>query len=442
MTDSKPKTLMSLLSRHRYLHRGYGKDPEPRKRVKGTLDKQAVLLLIVQGLYTAATALSILFVNVFIWKLSRDYALLGWFALSQHVSGAFTFYFAGKWVKEYNKMNSLRVGIALSAALYLLILLLGDLAAEYAIWIGCLQGISSSFFWLAFNVVYFEITEPDNRDRFNGMAGFLGAISGMVAPWLSGFTIHQLGDQQGYSVIFGASFIIFVLGVIFSFFLKKRKVEGCYEWTYAFKQLTDHHNPWRKIFFGMSFQGIREGVFMFLVGLLVYTVTNNEFRLGSYSFITSGVSLVSFWLLGKWMNPALRVRFMVLGTFALSLVMLPLFIQVNYLFLLLFGIGTSLFYPMFAIPITSTVFDLIGRDDSAVKHRVEYVVLRETGLNAGRIIGILLYIAFVSWIGTERELPLVSFMMLIGSAPIVTGLLMSKMEYFIKKVHVQQKTFE
>ncbi|CAM3542173.1 MFS transporter [Marinicrinis lubricantis] len=434
-TDSKNKKTFPRLTIQRHTMPGIPyavrskkqEEKEPGNKTKAALDRQSILLLTVQGLHGAATALSILFVNVFIFKQSRDFGLIGWFALFQHLGGTLTFYFAGKWVKEHNKMITLRIGISLSAVMYLVILFLDGQAARFALLLGTLQGISSGLFWLAFNVVYFEITGPHNRDRFNGIAGLLGSLSGMLAPWLSGFIIGQLGDGKGYPVIFSTSLAVFIVAVVFSFFLKKRKVDGKYEWFYAFKHLADHKNPWRKAFTGLVFQGIREGIFFFLVGLLVYEVTQNEFRLGTYSFITSAVGLLSFWLIGRWMKPKRRLKFMLVGTIALLVFILPFFVQLSYPTLLIFGIGTSLFFPMFAIPMTSSVFDLIGKDQKAVEHRVEYVVLRETGLNVGRILGNLLFIAFVTWIGIEQRIPFIIFLVVIGSSPIISWIFMRKM---------------
>ncbi|MFD2671297.1 MFS transporter [Marinicrinis sediminis] len=427
-TGSKPKQLPFLFVHHA----PHGEAKEPSKRAEQSFDRQAILLLTVQGLYAAATALSILFVNVFIWKISKNYALIGWFALTQHVCGTLTFFLAGKWVKQWNKMNVLRAGIALSALQYLTILLLGQQAARYALLIGALQGISAGFFWLAFNVVYFEITNPGNRDRFNGWAGLLGSTAGMIAPWVSGVLISRLGDR-GYTVIFSASLAIFILGVAISFFLKKREAQGQYEWFYAFRQLSSSRSPWRPAFMGLFFQGIREGVFMFLVGLLVYIVTKDEFRLGTYSFITSAVALGSFWLIGKLIKPVSRNTYLLLGTVALSLVMTPLWVEMNYAMLLVFGIGTAIFFPMYIIPITSSVFDLIGRDEQAVAHRVEYVVLREAGLNAGRVAGTILYIGFVVWIGTEKHIPFIVFLLLIGSSPIFSWFFIRRLSRYLQQ---------
>lgn len=388
------------------------------------LDGQAVLLLVVHGLFAAANALSGTFVNVYLWKVRQDYALIGWFALFSHLAGALTFWMAGKWVKERNKMNSLRLGVALSAVFYLAVLLLGRRAADLVIPLGILQGMAAGFFWLAFNVVYFEITEPDNRDKFNGWSGLIGSLSSMIAPWISGLMITRVGDGagSGYRMIFSLSLTVFLIGVIVSFFLKKRKPDGKYRWLYGFHSLKENGSPWRSVLPGLAAQGVREGVFAFIIGVLIFAATESEAKVGNYWLYSSAVGLVSYWLCGRWLKPARRSAAMLIAALMLTAAVLPFFIAVNYGTLILFGIIAGVFFPLYIIPMTSSVFDLIGKDDDSARHRVEYVVIRELALNAGRIAGTLIFIAVLS--RTDSVTAMSLLLLGIGSSPILAWLFM------------------
>lgn len=381
------------------------------------LSKQAVLLLVVNGLFAVANALSGTYVNVYLWKVSNDLLLIGWFAVAGQIANVLTFFIAGKWVREYNKMNSLRLGVALSACFYLFVLWLQQKAVDYVLLLGAIQGMAGGFFWLSFNVVYFEVTGPDNRDRFNGWAGLLGSLAGMTAPWVSGFLITRMQDTAGYRLIFGISLCVFVIAAVLSFFLKKRKVKGQYEWLHGFHKLKESGNPWRNTFPALAAQGVREGVFAFIIGLLVYIATKNEMKVGNYSLITSAVALVGFWMTGKFLTPRWRSRAMLIGLVAMIAVILPFFWKLNYGTLLLFGIGTALFFPLFSLPMTSSVFDLIGKDQASADLRVEYVVLREVGLNAGRLFGTVVFMIVVSWSRNAQVLN--ALLLFIGSFPII-----------------------
>ena len=402
-------------------------------KVKGKLSRQSVLLLLVHGLFAAANALSGTFVNVFLWKAKHNFALLGWFALVAQVAGAITFYAAGKWVKEHNKMNGLRLGVAIAALFYLLVLLLGDKAVRYAIPLGLVLGTSSGFFWLAFNVVYFEVTGPDDRDTFNGWSGLLGSASGMLAPWVSGLIIsHVDGGKTGYRIVFALSLAVFVLGVVVSFFLKKRKVSGTYSWSYGFRQLARPGTPWKRVFAGLVAQGIREGVFAFIIGVLIFIATKNEAKVGTFSLISSVVGLVSFWLIGKWIKPKYRVHTMLIGGLFMVLAIVPFFWKLNYSTLLIFGVTVAIVFPLYIIPMTSSVFDLIGRDKESAAHRVEFIILRELGLIVGRILGIAAFIVVVTWDDSARAMNLL--MLAVGSSPLFAW-------WFMRRILREQKAF-
>jgi YQGE family putative transporter len=387
------------------------------------LTKQAVLLLIVHGLFAMASALSGTFVNVFLWKAQEDFALLGWFALAGQIANALTFYLTGKWVKEGNKMNSLRLGVSVSGCFYLVVLLLGKQAVNYVILLGALQGMASGFFWLAFNVVYFEVTGPEDRDRFNGWSGLIGSATGMLGPWISGLLIARAsGGSSGYRFVFTCSLAVFALGVVVSFFLKKRPAGNGYDWMYGYKTLKKPGTPWKKVFTALAAQGIREGVFTFIIGVLIFVATRSESKVGSFALVTSAVSLISYWLIGRMIKPATRNVAMLAGAMLMIAAILPLLWKVNYFTLLIFGIVAGASFPLYIIPITSSVFDLIGRDNDSASHRVEHVITRELGLNTGRVIGTLAFLLVISWRDSVASMN--GLLLAVGSSPLLAWWMM------------------
>jgi len=388
------------------------------------LDGQTWLLLTVNGLFIIANAISGTFLGVYIWKASKNFLLLGWFTLLSYSLMALTFWVAGKWVKEGNKMMCMRLGILLSASFYAIVLLLNTNAVQYIWLIGIVQGLAGGCFWLTFNVVYFEMTNADNRDRFNGLAGVIGSITGIIAPWFSGLIISRMVGDRGYRVVFMLSLSIFIAGVIVSFFLRNRKTEGTYVWTMISSVLREPDTPWRPVFAALAAQGLRESVFGVMISVLVFIQTASELKLGNYTMITSIVAFISFYAVGKWLKPELRRSGMLIGTLAMTAVILPFFIGRSYAIMLIFGIGTSLFIPLFTIPMTSTVFDLIGADERSVIQRVEYVVIRELALNVGRISGMLIFLITLS---LNQSPNAINWMMLIvGSSPLLSWFFMRK----------------
>ncbi|MBT2288635.1 MFS transporter [Paenibacillus albidus] len=392
--------------------------------MKVSTQRQAALLLAVNGLFLLANALSGTFLNVYLWKSRQDYAMIGWFSIAQQLALGLSFWLAGKWVKEHNKMNALRLGIAVSGLFYLLILFLRGNTVHYIWPLGLLLGVAGGLFWLAFNIVYFEITDARNRDFWNGWIGLLGAFTGIVAPWLSGYLISTLKGERGYRIVFILSLCIFALTAVLSFFLRKRKTEGAYEWLEPWRALRRPDSRWRGVAAALLFQGLREGVFSFLIGLLVYIAAKEESKLGQYTLITSAVSLISYWAAGKWFKPEFRSKGMLLGGILLVAVITPLLWKVNFVTLLIMGMGTSLFIPLYMLPMVSTSFDLMGESSDSAGKRTELVVLRELSLMAGRLLGMFVFIAVLTVNSSPRVITLL--MLGLGLAPLGSWLILRR----------------
>ena len=390
------------------------------------LNKDAKLLLMISSLFTLANALSSTFVNVYLWKLKQDFLLIGWFNLYQFLAMMITFIIAGKLAKKVDRILILRLGVTILAIFYLVVLLFNKHATDYFSVLGWILGIGQGFYWFAYNILYFEITEPENRDIFNGMNGLVTSFGGMLAPLLSGWFLSKQVGTYGYQKIFFISLIVFFVAVLLSFWFYKRKSEGQYMFKEVIRQTVHQHN-WRHIFFAMVAQGGREGAIVFLIGLLIYISTGNEFSLGTYTAIISGVSLITYYLVGRWIKKNWRRTAMVIGSLMMSIVLLPLFFKTSYTTLMIYGVGTSIFAPLYFIPLTTVVFDVIGENEKSASMRGEYIVIREIGLNVGRILTIIIYLLLIKWIGKEaiRYLLLIS-----GSLPILAMLMMRQVKYY------------
>jgi YQGE family putative transporter len=322
-------------------------------------------------------------------------------------------------------MNALRLGTGLSGVFYMLVLWTGARAVDWIWPLGLLLGCALGLFWLAFNVVYFEVTDRDNRDLFNGWVGLLGSMTGIIGPWFSGFVISRMADNTGYRLIFTVSLVIYIIAVVFSFFLKKRKVSGTYRWSEPVRQLSASQSPWRPLAMGLFAQGVREGVFAFLIALLVYLATAQEYKLGQFSLITSAVALVCYWAAGKWFKPNYRSKGMLTGSILLLLVLLPLLWKVNYGTLLFMGIGSAAAMPLYILPMISAGFDMMGTSGENVEKRVELVVLRELCLMTGRLFGLIIFLIAV--INAPSQQVLIWLIILLGTFPLIGWIFMRKL---------------
>ncbi|MFC7441355.1 MFS transporter [Laceyella putida] len=388
------------------------------------LDRSSWLLLLENGLFAVASSLSGMFVNVFLWKIKKDWTMISWFNLIHFVAAALTFILAGWMVKRVDRVVSIRLGVAILSLFYLAVWLLGKNAVTYVYLLGVVLGLGAGFFWLAYNVLYFEITERNTRDIFNGANGLFTSVAGIAAPFISGLLIRYMGQTKGYHFIFGLSLVIFLAAVVVSFLFKSRSARGNFQLVRVLSLIRKREAHWRWVSYAMIAQGLREGVFAFLIGLLVYVTTKDEFTLGSFFTVGSIVSMISYFVVGKIMKPRSRNTFILIGALMMGMAVLPFVFQISSWTMWVLGVGAALFYPFYMTPLTSTVFDVIGETKQSAALRVEYVVMRELMLNIGRVTGILLFIIWVSQMTDVSQLRW--FMLMIGFAPVLTWVAIRK----------------
>lgn len=390
------------------------------------LTKDLSLLLIIGGLYSLSVALSNTFVNIYLWKQTGSYFDIALYNLSIVVLQPLTFILAGRWAKKIDRVIVLRMGVIFLALFYLMVLVTGTRAAAYLLFLGSLLGIGYGFYWLAYNVLTFEITEPETRDFFNGFLGILSSLGGMIGPLTAGVIITRFEKFTGYTIVFGLSLGLFALAVVLSFFLKRRHAEGKYYFKRIIEERKQNEN-WRLITNAHFFQGLREGVFIFVISVFVYISAGSEMALGTFGLLNSGISFVAYFLASRYIKRNFRKKAILIGGLMLYAAVLIIVWEVTYAKLLIYAAMIAVAYPLLLVPYMSTTYDVIGIGWKAAEMRIEYIVVREVFLNIGRIVSILSFLAAVTWFNEEQSIPVL--LLLLGAGHTLIYL-------FIKRVHL------
>ena len=398
------------------------------KKVIGDIEinKDLVLLLVIGGLYSLSVALSNTFVNVYLWKQSGEFFDLGIYNLSIVVMQPLAFLLAGRWAKKIDRVIVLRLGVSCLAIFFITVLLIGENASHFLPVLGGSLGIGYGFYWLAFNVLTFEITEPETRDFFNGFLGLLGSFAGMIGPIVAGYIISTMEKFTGYTVIFTISLVLFSGAVIISFFLKRRPAEGVFLFKRILQERKNNRN-WRLITNAHFFQGIREGTFVFVISVLVFITTNSELALGKFGLVNSAVAFVSYYLVTRLIKKKQRKMAILLGGILLYGSIYIILFDITYTKLLIYAVVIAVAYPIILVPYVSLTYDVIGKGWNAAKMRIEYIVVRELFLNSGRIISILLFLIAVYFFDEKKSIPIL--LAIIGAGH-------TFIYFFIRKIEV------
>ncbi|OIJ16734.1 hypothetical protein BKP37_05780 [Anaerobacillus alkalilacustris] len=391
------------------------------------VNRDLTLLLIIGGLYALSIALSNTFVNVYLWKQSGEFTHIALYNLASVVMQPLTFILAGRWAKKIDRVIVLRLGVSFLSVFFFTVLFLGEKASSYLLLLGALLGIGFGFYWLAFNVLTFEITEPETRDFFNGFLGLVTSFAGMIGPILAGFLITKMEKLIGYKVIFGISLTLFVGAVILSFLLKRRPATGKFDFIRILKERKNSKN-WRNVLYAHFFQGLREGTFVFVIVVWVYIATNSELAIGTYGLVASAVSFVTYYIVGRFIKPHFRKKAILIGGVGLFLAIFLIVRDLTFTRLIMYGVAISLSYPILLVPYISITYDVIGRGWKAAEMRVEYIVVRELFLNSGRIFSILMFMLTVTLFDEQKGIPIL--LLILGAGHMVIYL-------FIRKVNIE-----
>lgn len=363
------------------------------------------LLLFVGGLFTLSTALSNTFVNIFLWKQSGELTDIAFYNLSIVVMQPVAFYLAGWFAKKIDRVIVLRFGVVILALFYIGVLFMGSLASRYLIGLGAILGFGLGFYWLAFNVLTLEVTEPETRDFFNGYLGVLNSLSGMIGPLSAGFIITRMDKHSGYETIFTISMILFLIAVVISFFLKRRKADGHFGLKEVFQERREN-KAWLQLLNAHFFQGLREGTFVFLIVIWVYTTSKSEFALGTFGFVQSVVSFIGYYIVSHYLKPWHRKKGIFAGGLLLFISPFMLLAPMSFTLLIIYGISVSIAYPLLLVPYVSLTYDIIGKCRGIFEKRIEFIVVREFFLNAGRIVSILIFLIVINFLSEEKGIPL------------------------------------
>ncbi|ALX48097.1 MFS transporter [Lentibacillus amyloliquefaciens] len=380
--------------------------PKTLEKFAGKIEisRDLILLLVIGGLYSLSIFLSNTFVNIYLWKQAGDYVTIAFYNLGIYLFQPLTFILAGKIAKKVDRVIVLRLGVIFLSLFFLSVLLIAEKAATYNFMLGSVLGIGFGFYWLAFNVLTFEITEPESRDFFNGFLGVLQSFAGMVGPILAGTIIAGMQENIGYSVIFTISFVLFIAAVVCSFFLKRRQAEG----QFHFKRVLlewNHNKNWRRILSAHVSQGMREGIFLFVISIWVFITTQSEFALGMFNLFLSGLSLILYFIVTKWIKPSMRKKAILTGALILYFAVYIILFDLGYIQLMVYAVLIGIAYPIVNVPYASMTYDVIGKARKAKEWRVEYIVVRELFVNAGRVASISVFLIAIILFRAEIIIP-------------------------------------
>jgi YQGE family putative transporter len=354
------------------------------------------LLLTIHGAYGLAATMAGLFLNLYLWRVSQDMTVNAVFMLGTFIMGPISFWLGGALAKRKDRLFSYQLGVGLTAAFYLTVVILQETVASVPFIIGTMNGLSAGFYWLGFLVLLYDIVDTKDRSSFLGKQMAVLGIVTTIGPAFAGFIISMFDSLIGYTLIFALSFILFFTGVLLSFRLPydsstKRNLRIA-----LLLRFNRRFTSMRSMWIGWLIWGACEGLIFFLPVILLFQAVDKEYLVGLTTVVLGLTSiLASLW--HSRYNSNQRQPYTVLVIWiAYVLVSIPLLIKINLGTVMIFLIITEIGKALIGVSYFNYMIRIIGILPRRAGLRTEMIVVREWVVNVGRIISIICFIFLYS----------------------------------------------
>jgi YQGE family putative transporter len=247
----------------------------------------------------------------------------------------------------------------------------------------------------------FEVTLPENRDLYFSLQQFVASVLRILTMPLSSGIItffRSAGSpDRGYYILFAVT-----LGLYLSLFFETFafRVENRHAPFKIWEALRDHcRRGMRPVLLAYFIWGLRNGLFWFLMGVLIYRASNKELAVGAYDMLSQGIMLAMTYWLSRLATQKNRARGLGLSAWLDVAGVSLLAWRLDSHTLLLFTVVAAISGALFQVTFSSYSFDIMEFACGGEKRTLENLTVREIPLNLGRIVGLVIFMMSCSHFG-------------------------------------------
>ncbi len=395
--------------------------------VKGDLPKAARRLAWMAALFEFTMAFSNVFLNVYLFKGKDDWGPVTHYNLAAFFVIPVVFALGGMVARKGHRLFPYRAGLVFSVLLFLAVLILGETSRAYAVCLGVLNGFAIGFYFLGQHELTFEVTAPRNRDLFFSINQIFAASLRVLSPFLASriITLFRTAESpdRGYHVIFLVTLVLYLALFFESFAFEGRGERRPYRFVQAWKA---HLRAALRPVMGAYFLwGVRNGIFWYIVGLLVYRASKQELTVGNYDMLTQFILLVMGYILALVARPENRSRILGLSAWidvaGVGLLAWRLDVNTLLMFMVLYSVALALFKVSFS-SYSFNIMEVAGGPGRTL----ENLAVREIPLSVGRILGLMV---FMFAVGRFGETGLRASLFFLGSAHVGVWWILSRWKH-------------
>jgi YQGE family putative transporter len=346
------------------------------------------------GFFVLAVNLSGIFIGTFMLKSGGSMYIVGLFYLLHFLLEAVLYPVMSWLLTKLSPTILTRIGLVFYTGSYIALLIFRDNAVNVFPLIALLSALGACFYWLPYHIYTVQYTHLGNRQQGMSLMGVVSNFIVLLTPPISGSIIYFLPGMNGYITVFIVSVIAFTAAAFTTKGMPSRPAE---QKGNPFMRLIKHDLSDKlvnKMCWSHLFYGIRDGLFMYYLNLLIFTATASEFIIGINTTGRSILVMLTFALITKYNTPKVK-RFAIISAGILALMFTG---GVTLVFTTLTIIALSLLdavlqsYNLNMLQLaTYHVSDHLTKS-SGTDRRNEIITLRSLTLNIGRVIGMTLFI--------------------------------------------------
>ena len=294
------------------------------------------------------------------------------------------------------------LGILGYNVLYLLLIVLGDNASRWHLWLGLLAGLADGCYWLSYGHLLSDSTDLTNRDSGLAIVNICANVVNLTIPLLAGFIIDAVGGTRGYMAVFGLSFAVSAVTCALALRLPKRRMAGAHKVDYPRTLRAIGRN--RHLLYSLAAQGckgVREGAFTFILSIVLYQMVKNELLVGFNTFLSAAAAIASYVIASRILSLANRVRYMGIAVAVLTGIAALCILHLSPMTVILYTVVNSFFAGFLENSTYSTFLDMMQLVPEMDDHRPELLAVNDTVLELGRCVGLSIIIVMNVYVGED-----------------------------------------
>ncbi len=347
-------------------------------------------------LYQLANVSIWIFMIAYMVQKSNQIEIPAIFALGFYITMPIAFIWAAFLLKKYSLKNVSLFGLAGMGVMTLILFWIQDLNTTTVFIYGLFYGLPMGLYWATRNFIFSAEISDAHRDYVSGFTGSVGSITSTIIPLIIGWVI-ALSPSFGWekvSIYRLIAFISMCFYIIAGLIIKKKSTLN----PIINKLWLKNPSKQWKTFRLFTFLGsIQFTLALALPGALIITYIGDEGILGTIIGITSLVSGLCLYILGRLKNAAEnRTKILLFGLIPLIISSLLLLVSFNYLSIMIYLVIMIVFDKLYWFVFFPIFFNQVEKNsDQGVTNDYRLIMDQEIFINLGRALMSLVYLFLI-----------------------------------------------